>query len=159
VTYAPRRSFLLFPEAAWAEARRCFPVIQRLANTPRRTEAQVPAAAAELGYSRTQVYERLGRFIADPRLTSLLPRRRGPIPGGSRLSGELNQLIDEAIESLYLTRQRPRLFDLVTRRRRSRRNDSEMNSLANVYAANYRDAAGAFSLNYSACRLSHFEIL
>ncbi len=69
-------------------------------------------------YSRTQVYERLARFIADPRLTSLLPRRRGPTPGGSRLSREINQLIDEAIESLYLTRQRPRLIDLVTEIRR-----------------------------------------
>ncbi len=102
------------PEEAWAEARRVFPVIQRLANTPRRTEAQVAAAAVELDLSRTQVYERLARFIADPRLTSLLPRRRGPTPGGSRLANDLNQLIDETIESFYLTRQRPRLLDLVT---------------------------------------------
>lgn len=106
------------PEAAWAEARRCFPTIQALANSPRRTEAQVRAAALELGYSRTQVYERLARFIADPRLTSLLPRKRGPTPGGSRLSGEINQLIDEMIESFYLTRQRPRLVDLMMEIRR-----------------------------------------
>jgi putative transposase len=106
------------PEAAWTEARRFFPVIQKLANTPRRTEAQVAAAAVELGLSRTQVYERLARFIADPRLTSLLPYRRGPTPGGSRLASEINQLIDETIESFYLTRQRPRLLDLVTEIRR-----------------------------------------
>jgi hypothetical protein len=63
---------------------------------------------------------RNGRFrvASDPRLTSLLPRRRGPTPGGSRLSSEINQLIDEAIESLYLTRQRPRLIDLVVEIRR-----------------------------------------
>jgi putative transposase len=106
------------PEAAWAEVRRCLPVIQRLVNTPQRTRAQVITAAAELGYSCTQLYEYLARFASHPRLTSLLPRRRGPTPGGSRLSSEINQLIDEAIESLYLTRQRPRLIDLVVEIRR-----------------------------------------
>jgi putative transposase len=108
------------PEAAGAEARRFFPIIQKLANTPRRTEAQVAAAAAavELGLSRTQVYERLARFITDPRLTSLLPRRRGPTPGSSRLANDINLLIDETIESFFLTRQRPRLLDLLMEIRR-----------------------------------------
>ena len=108
----------VIPEAAWAEARRCFPVIQRLATTQRRTRAQVVTAAAELGFSCTQVYERLNRFLADPRLTSLLPRNRGPTRGSTRLPTEINQLIDEAIETLYLTRQRPKLIDLVTEIRR-----------------------------------------
>jgi putative transposase len=106
------------PEAAWAEARRFFPVIQKLANTPRRTEAQVAAAAVELRLSRTQVYERLARFITDPRLTSLLSRRRGPTPGGSRLANDINLLINETIESFFLTRQRPRLLDLLMEIRR-----------------------------------------
>jgi putative transposase len=106
------------PESAWAEARRCFPVIHRLIDTPRRRRSQVIAAAAELGLSRSQVYKLLARFTADPRLTSLLPNRRGPTRGGSRLSCEINQLIDETIESVYLTRQRARLVDLVTEIRR-----------------------------------------
>lgn len=101
-------------EAQWNEARRCFPVIQRLARASRRTRAQVVAAAAEIGYSRAQVYVLLNRFLADPRLTSLLPRKRGQLQGTSRLSGELDQLVDEAIETVYLTRQRVRLNDLVT---------------------------------------------
>jgi len=108
-------------EEAWAEARRCFPVIQRLAKTPNRTLAHVLAAAAELGISYTRVYARLARFLADPRLTSLLPHKRGPARGGSRLSNETDQLIDEAIETVYLTRQRPRLNDLVTDIRRRAR--------------------------------------
>ena len=45
---APELSSVAEPQ--WVEARRCFPVIQRLSKTPRRTEAQVVAAAAELGY-------------------------------------------------------------------------------------------------------------
>lgn len=105
-------------ESRWAEARRCFPVIQQLVKTPNRTRAHVVAAAAELGSSVTQVYEMLRRFLDNPRLTSLLHRQRGPIRGGVRLSAEINQLIDEAIETLYLTRQRPRLTDLVTQIRK-----------------------------------------
>jgi putative transposase len=69
------------PESAWAEARRYFPVIHRLANTPRRKRSHVVAAAAELGCSCAQVYKQLARFMADPRLTSLLSRRRGPTSG------------------------------------------------------------------------------
>lgn len=46
-------------------------------------------------------------------MTNLLPRKRGPTFGNSRLSDELDQLVDEAIETVYLTRQRARLMDLV----------------------------------------------
>jgi putative transposase len=104
-------------EEAWAEARRCFPVIQRLAKTPKRTLAHVLAAAAELGISYTRVYARLARipcrskahesFAAQTRSRA---RRLAPL-----------ELIDEAIETVYLTRQRPRLNDLVTEIRRRAR--------------------------------------
>ena len=47
-------------------------------KTERRTRAQLVAAATELGYSRAQTYVLLNRFLADPRLTSLLPRKRDP---------------------------------------------------------------------------------
>jgi hypothetical protein len=64
------------------------------------------------------VYVLLNRFLADPRLTSLIPRKRGPIQGGSRLSADIDQLIEEVIETVYLTRQRPRLTDLIAEIRR-----------------------------------------
>lgn len=105
-------------EPQWAEARRCLSVIQRLANGPRRTRAAVVGAADELGYSRAQVYVLLSRYQADPRLTSLLPRRRGPERGGSRLSAEIDQLVEEAIETVYLTQQRAKIMDLVSEIRR-----------------------------------------
>jgi putative transposase len=102
----------------WEEARRCLPVIQRLADHPHRTRAEVVAAAAELGYCAAHVYRLVSRYTADPRLTSLLPRRRGPSRGGSRLPREMDTLIDEVIETLYLTRQKPRISDLVMEIRR-----------------------------------------
>lgn len=104
--------------AQWDEARRCLPVIQRLVQSAHRTSAEVIAAAAELGCSRAHLYVLLNRYLADPRLTSLLPRRRGPERGGSRLTPEIDALIDGAIETMYLTQQRPGITDLVTEVRR-----------------------------------------
>jgi putative transposase len=104
--------------AQWDEARRSLPVIQRLVQTTRRTRLDIAAAAAELGCSRAQIYVLLSRYLTDPRLTSLLPRRRGPERGGSRLMSEVDALIDEAIEAEYLTQQRPRIADLVIEVRR-----------------------------------------
>ena len=66
---------------AWDEARRCLPVIRRLAENSARRRADVLAAATELGYGPTHVYALLRRYLADGKLTSLLPRRRGPERG------------------------------------------------------------------------------
>ena len=108
-------------EESWAEARRILPVIQRLMQTPRRARIQVEAAAIELGFGPTHVYELLRRYLADPRLTSLLPRRRGPPPGASRLASDVDRLIETVIDEFYLTRQQPTMVDLIVEvRRRSR---------------------------------------
>jgi putative transposase len=76
----------LVPEAQWEEARRCMSVIQRLANNPTRGQDEIDCAVRQLGFSRAQVYILLRRYLADPRLTSLLPRRRGPDRGFSKLT-------------------------------------------------------------------------
>jgi putative transposase len=102
----------------WDEARRALPIIRDLAGNPDRTRAHVIAAAAVLGCGATHVYALLRRYAIDARLTSLLPERRGPAPGFSRLAAEMEALIEEAIESVYLTRQRPRIADLVLEIRR-----------------------------------------
>lgn len=104
--------------AAWDEARRCLPVIRRLAENALRTRADVVAGAAELGCGPTHAYALLRRYLIDPRLTSLLPRVRGPDRGVSRLDEEMDGLIREAIDNVYLTRQKPRIMDLVTEVRR-----------------------------------------
>jgi putative transposase len=108
----------LVPEAQWKEARRCMSIIQRLADNPTRSQEDMDCAVRELGFSRAQVYVLLRRYLADPRLTSLLPRRRGPDRGFSKLSVEVEKLVDEAIESVYLARQRPKISDLVMEVRR-----------------------------------------
>lgn len=97
----------------WDQARRYLPIIRRLMDSPQRTRAEVVEAAGELGCGPTHVYSLLRRYTADPRLTSLLPGRRGAKQGRSRLSAEVDALINETIETFYLSRQRPRLMDLV----------------------------------------------
>lgn len=97
----------------WVEARRCLPVIRQLAEHSNRTRKMVEEAAAELSCGATHVYDLINRYIADPRLTSLLPARCGPNPGFSRKDPEIDTLISETIDAYYLTRQQPRLADLI----------------------------------------------
>jgi putative transposase len=97
----------------WDEARRCLPVIRSLADKAARTRADVVAAAKELGCGPTHVYALLKRYAADPRLTNLLPGTRGPVGGFSLLAEEVDELIDEMIRTVYLTRQKPRILHLV----------------------------------------------
>ena len=104
--------------AAWQEARRCLPVIRRLADDLTRTRADVEAGARELGRSPTDVYALMQRYLADPRLTSLLPRKRGPGAGFSRLLADVDALIEKAIDDVYLTPQKPEIMDLVRHIRR-----------------------------------------
>ena len=102
----------------WEAARRCFGVIRGLAELPARTRASAAEAARELGCSVTKVYDLLGRYSADPRLTGLLPKRRGRKRGSSMLPREVDEIVQAAIEDTYLTRQRPRVSDLVVEARR-----------------------------------------
>ena len=102
----------------WEEARRALPVVRELAANPDRTRAQVVAAAAALGCGPTHLYALVRRYSTDKRLTSLLPQRPGPDRGYSRLTAQMEALVDEAIETLYLTRQRPRMTDLALEVRR-----------------------------------------
>lgn len=99
--------------AAWDEARRCLPVIRRLAGDGARTRAKILAAARELGCGPTHVYALLRCYADDPRLTSLLPRVRGRRAGDRQLDPAVEALIEVAIDKFYLTRQRPRIVNLV----------------------------------------------
>lgn len=109
---------LLVKPPQWDRALRYLSVVRRLSESSTRTRSETAAAAAELGCGVANLYVLLGRYQADPRLTSLLPHRRGPAPGGSLLSGDVDTVIDDAIRTVYMTQQRPRVSDLVTEIRR-----------------------------------------
>ena len=102
------------PVADWHKARRRFEVISALAKAPERTRSDAEAAAQALGCSPTVIYRLLLRYLADPRVTSLLPGRRGRRHGQLLLAGEVDEVIQATIGEFYLSRQRPRVSDLVT---------------------------------------------
>jgi putative transposase len=102
------------PVADWHKARRRFEVISVLAKAPERTRSDAEAAAQALGCSATVIYRLLLRYLADPRVTSLLPGRRGRRHGQLLLAGEVDEVIQATIDEFYLSRQRPRVSDLVT---------------------------------------------
>jgi putative transposase len=102
------------PVADWHKARRRFEVISVLAKAPERTRSDAEAAAQALGCSATVIYRLLLRYLADPRVTSLLPGRRGRRHGQLLLAGEVDEVIQATINEFYLSRQRPRVSDLVT---------------------------------------------
>src|SRR6185437_4555031 len=93
----------------WQEARRRLEVIQSLAAATGRTRCSVEEAAELLRLSVTHAYRLLKRYESDPRLTSLLPARRGRKQGHNRLATMVEQIIQSAIEEVYLTRQKPRV--------------------------------------------------
>jgi putative transposase len=98
--------------AQWEEARRVLPVVRGLADNPARTRADVMAAGAALGYGPTRIYTLLRRYLADPRLTSLLPQPPGRKRGVSQCRAEIDSMINEVVDAVYLTRQRPRISDV-----------------------------------------------
>jgi putative transposase len=98
--------------AQWEEARRVLPIIRDLADNLHRARAHVVAAAATVGYGPTRVYTLLRRYLADPRLTSLLPQPPGRKRGVSQCTAEVDLLINDVVEAVYLTRQRPRISDI-----------------------------------------------
>ena len=105
-------------DGEWQEARRRLEVIQQLATLPERTRECAKVAARQLQLSVTQAYRLLERYRADPRLTSLLPARRGPKTGGRRLPQVIEEVIQTAIEELYLSRQKPGFTALLMEIRR-----------------------------------------
>ena len=106
------------PARDWQKARRRFSVIRDLAELADRTRDDAETAAAELDLSLSQLYRLLARYQADPRLTSLLPEPPGRKAGWIKLSPEVDEIINAAIDEYYLSRRKPRVSDLLIEVRR-----------------------------------------
>jgi putative transposase len=84
-----------------------------LARAERTSAAAVDAAARELGIERAQCYRLLRRLRADLTVTSLLPRPSGRPAGLRLLGGEVETVVDAAIQEFYLSRRCPTPADLM----------------------------------------------
>ena len=97
----------------WALALAREAVIRPLTNQAELTEGLVATASAELGISRSLVYRLVAKFRKRPQVSSLLPGKRGRKAAARALSEAAEAVVREAIASVYLQREKPRLSDLL----------------------------------------------
>lgn len=97
----------------WSEALRREPVIRPLAANRRNSHAAVEAAARKLDLSGAQVYRLIKRFRDDPVTTSLVPDRPGPRKGARLLAHQIEEIIEDGIDTSYKRRERPTQQELL----------------------------------------------
>jgi putative transposase len=95
-------------DADWNIAKRRFDSIEPLLSTPRNSGAAVRARAAECGVDVATLYRWLRQYKQLPTLSGLLDVKRSGGRGQSRLDPAQDKVIQEAIQTSYLTPQRRR---------------------------------------------------
>lgn len=105
---------LSIPEKDWAQARRREIVLASLLEKSVCTLSEAKMAANELSLTYRQVYNLLKRYRdSGSNLRALLPEKRGIKQGKSGISKELEQIIQIAIEEIYLTDQKNKISRVV----------------------------------------------
>ncbi|TCS72151.1 putative transposase [Sulfuritortus calidifontis] len=102
-----RQDLMLIPDEDWNEAWRRYQVIQPLVEKGpyRRTARDAEAVAKQAGKNVATVYRWLSRYEETGLVSSLLRPRRRDV-GLSRLEPEVAKVLDETIQTFYLTAQR-----------------------------------------------------
>ena len=88
-------------------ARKRLEAIRPLLKMQRRSKTDVEARSREVGHHYTTLYRWIKLYEAFEDYTSLVPRRRGPAKGTTRLSPVVEGIIADVIEEYYLTPLRP----------------------------------------------------
>jgi putative transposase len=88
-------------------------VLRNLLQKDTVTADDVNAGCQKLGIRPALLYRLLSRYKNDQRASALLPQKRGRREGSSPLSDEVGRLIDRAIQTHYLSAQKPRISKLV----------------------------------------------
>ncbi len=102
----------------WKVAKERYAAIKPLLETPCRTRDDVRARAREVGKSDNTLYRWMRSYISAGNLSALVPMKRGWKKGSSRISPEIEAIIEEAINDTYLTVQRPTAQKVVLEVRR-----------------------------------------
>ena len=97
----------------WEMARRRETVIRPLADQPVLQPDEVSAAAQALNIGRSLHYRLIRSYRRRPQTSTLLLRRRGRPIGSHQLDAEVEAIIDESVKKFFLTKERPRLADLM----------------------------------------------
>ena len=94
-------------EDDWAEAVRREEIVRALASATTNSKATVQTAARGLDLSASQVYRLIAKFRAEPNTASLVVTKPGPERGSRRLPSAIELRIDDAIETMFKTREQP----------------------------------------------------
>jgi putative transposase len=136
---SPKQRLADVPESDWQEACWREAVLRPLAARPRLSRQAVIAACCQLRIGRSQLYELLRRYRADPRTTSLVPATGGMPKGADRLDPEIAGIVERSIEQFYLKRQKltgSALFEVVQHEcRKAGRKPPSLNTVRRRVAA------------------------
>lgn len=103
----------------WAIAQKRYAVIKPLLGIEGQSKRVVEERAREANVDTVTVYRWLRRYKERGELTGLIPIRRGWSAGRSRISPEVESVIDNVIDEYFLTRQRPNVASTVYEARKA----------------------------------------
>ena len=100
-------------EEKWQIAHERYDVLKSYLDAPVRSRKLAQQLAEQAEISVATFYNWLKAYRVSEHVSGLLPTARGPRHGITKLSDEQNQIIDEAIEKHFLTKQRLTPTDIV----------------------------------------------
>lgn len=95
------RDLRTYSKEEWAVAKERLRIIKPLLANPRRSRSEVMEAAKAAGKGIATVYRWLRMYEESGRLSTLVPERRGRVPGTTYLSRTQEAIITTAIEDKY----------------------------------------------------------
>lgn len=104
VTRAKQHDPQVVQDDDWRIAQERFEIIRPLLDPVGRKRADIEARAAETGKHANTLYKWIGLYESQGRITALLPRERKD-KGTTKLTAEIEAIIQSVIEDEYLTRQ------------------------------------------------------
>ena len=110
----PTPDLVTVPEEAWQVAVKRFKILKPLLSkdSTARTLANVKKVARELGKHPATVYRWIGDYKRSERLSVFLRKERSD-RRTSRLSSEVNKIIDTAINQIYLKAEKPNVAAVI----------------------------------------------
>jgi putative transposase len=100
------RELVLVPDEDWQEAQRRFSIIRPLLGVPRRSSEAVAEAARQADVHPITLYRWIKIYEQTERVSSLIPVKRDGGRGRSRLTPEVEKILNATIEDHYLKKQK-----------------------------------------------------
>lgn len=107
------KELLGFSDEEWQEAQRRYQAVRIVLEMPDRSQEAVVQVAQRFGVHFTTLYRWLRAYSDSARVSALVANKPGPAKGNKKLSKDLEVVIQDAIESTYLHKQRHNAQDVI----------------------------------------------